>query len=53
MAPTHGLHRALHDSIGMLCYFCNDRILMGRFVLDYLRKRPLRGEAFPGRVVSG
>lgn len=49
---THGVHHVLRDSMGMLYYFRNDRKLMGRFVLDYIRKRPLRGEAFLGQVLA-
>ena len=48
---THGVHTALHDTIGMLYYFRKDRRLMGRFILDYVRKRPLRGEAFLTRAL--
>ncbi len=49
---THRVHRILHDFIGMLYYLGKDRKLMGRFVLDYVRKRPLRGEAFLERVLA-
>ncbi len=49
---THGVHQLLSDIIGMLYYFRRDRRLLGRFILDYVRKRPLRGEAFLGRALA-
>jgi hypothetical protein len=41
---THGVHRALHDTIGMLYYFRKDRRLMARFILDYIEDRPSGGQ---------
>jgi|GEM_PF-1732783 len=49
---TYGVHRLLHDNLGMLHYLRRDKWRMGRFLFDYLRGRQLRGEAFLKGVVA-